>query len=80
MTVQIIAVTVRSITVERMNNDRYESTPCTVLLNGKTVKETALNVISIFGLDPDTGYELEAASGGCRDGRRDDHGRVLCKG
>ena len=58
MTVQIIAVTVRSITVERMNNDRYESTPCTVLLNGKTVKETVLNVISIFGLDPDTGYEL----------------------
>jgi len=54
-------VTVRSITVERINNDYYESTPCRVYLNDQLIRESALNVISVFGLDPDTEYDLRLA-------------------
>ncbi len=58
MKLQLIAATVRSVTVERINNDRYESTPCSVWIEDRLVETTAKNVISVFGLDPDTAYTL----------------------
>ncbi len=58
MSIRVIAVSVRSVTVERINDDRYESTPCSVYLNGEQKEQTEKNVITLFGLDPDTEYEL----------------------
>ena len=63
MKLQLIAATVRSVTVERINRDRYESVPCSVYLNDRLVKETAMNVITVFGLDPDTEYTLTLREG-----------------
>ncbi len=54
----VIAVTVRSVTIERVNTDQYESVPCSVYLNDELVSETKNNVISLFGLDPDTEYQI----------------------
>lgn len=53
-----MAVTVRSVTIERVNTDQYESTVCQVFINNQLKAETAKNVISVFGLDPDTEYTL----------------------
>lgn len=53
-----VAVTVRSVTIERVNTDQYESTACQVLINDQLKLETTKNVISVFGLDPDTEYTL----------------------
>ena len=63
MKLQLIAATVRSVTVERINRDRYESVPCSVYLNDRLVKETGMNVITVFGLDPDTEYTLTVREG-----------------
>ena len=58
MNFKIITTTVRSITVERINTDQYESSACQVLVNDHLYTETDKNVISVFGLDPDTEYKL----------------------
>ena len=58
MNFKIITTTVRSITVERINTDQYESSACQVLVNDQLYAETDKNVISVFGLDPDTEYKL----------------------
>ena len=63
MKLQLIAATVRSVTVERINRDRYESVPCSVYLNDRLVRETEMNVITVFGLDPDTEYTLTVREG-----------------
>lgn len=64
MKYQIIDATVRSVTVERINDDNYESTPCTVYLNGCAVRESEKNVITVFGLEPDTEYRIALAEKG----------------
>lgn len=58
MKFQLITATVRSVTVERINNDKYESGLCRVFLNGELKETTTKNVITVFGLDPDTEYKL----------------------
>ena len=59
MSIRLITATVRSVTVERVNRDRYESVPCSVYLNNEPVLKTDKNVFSLFGLKPDTEYELK---------------------
>ncbi len=63
MSIHVIAVTARSITVERINTDRYESTPCLVYLDQELKTETVKNVVSVFGLEPDTDYKLTIKEG-----------------
>ena len=58
MSIRVIAATVRSVTIERVNQDRYESAPCKVYLCNDPVLETSLNVFSLYGLTPDTEYEV----------------------
>ena len=67
MSIRVIQSTVRSVTVERVNTDRYESVPCTVLLNGEAVKETNKNVFTLFGLTPDSAYELKVMENGAEE-------------
>jgi len=59
MKFQIVAVTVRSITVELLNEEIYES-QCeyNYYINGKKCLSSGKNVVSIFGLEPDTKYTL----------------------
>lgn len=68
MKFEIIAVTVRSVTVERINEDHFESKGCTVCIDGNKVLDTNRNVISVFGLDPDTSYEITLKEEGEADG------------
>ncbi len=63
MQFEITEIFVRSVTVERLNDDPFESTPVRVFLDGKFVMETKRNVFSVFGLTPDTGYTLMLAEG-----------------
>ena len=65
MSIRVIAVTVRSVTIERVNRDRYESDPCSVYLNEEYALTTSRNVFTLFGLTPDREYSL----------RVDDHGK-----
>ncbi len=59
MEFSIIAICNRSVTIERNNKSIYETeVPCRLLLNGNVVKETTKNVITLYGLTPDTEYEL----------------------
>jgi polygalacturonase len=64
MLFEIAEIFVRSVTIERINDDPFESTPCRVYLNDTPVKETENNVISLFGLTPDTEYTLKVMADG----------------
>ncbi|MDE7083822.1 MAG: hypothetical protein K2O81_01105 [Clostridia bacterium] len=58
---KILAVTSRSVTAEIGNNSPYYSAQkYAVYLNGVQVKEEERNVFSLFGLKPDSNYEIEA--------------------
>ncbi|MCR5147426.1 MAG: glycoside hydrolase family 28 protein [Eubacterium sp.] len=59
MKFDIIAVFNRSITIELINDKRYNlDNPYSVYLDGKIVKTSKLNVTTINGLHPDQKYEI----------------------
>ena len=59
MDFEIIAVFNRSVTIERKNTERFETTdPCGILINGEVYAQTNRNVFTIDGLIPDTEYEI----------------------
>ena len=64
MDFNIIEIFKRAVSIERINDDRYETADeCTVLINGEKVLRTKLNVITIGDLDPDTEYEISLEGG-----------------
>ena len=64
MNFEIIDIFCRSVTIERINNERYETQDsCRVFLNGKEILTTKQNVITIDELIPDTEYELALEQG-----------------
>ncbi|MCR5295130.1 MAG: glycoside hydrolase family 28 protein [Lachnospiraceae bacterium] len=64
MSFEIIEVFVRSVTIERINEDPCKSVPCRVFLNGELVRETEDNVISLYYLTPDSDYTVRVEEGG----------------
>lgn len=63
MDFRIIASTVRSVTIEMINSSRWLAPQKQViLLNGRKAAETDRNVVSLFGLLPDTEYQLQVGS------------------
>lgn len=59
MKFQIATITVRSITLELLNDEIYESPwEYTYYINGKKCLSSKKNVVSIFGLEPNTEYHL----------------------
>lgn len=64
MKFQIVATTVRSITVELINDEIYRTKQlCEYYLNGEKVLSSKDNVVSLFGLTPNTAYELTVDDG-----------------
>ena len=59
MKFQIVAITVRSITLELLNDEIYES-QCeyTYYIDGEKRLSSRKNVVTIFGLEPNTEYNL----------------------
>ncbi|MCR5112978.1 MAG: glycoside hydrolase family 28 protein [Acholeplasmatales bacterium] len=53
-----IVVTSRSITLELTNNEIVETAPYCLYVNDELYAESTKNVISIFGLNPDTEYKI----------------------
>lgn len=59
---KILAVSSRGVCVEIENRSPYFAPEkFTVILNGAAVREESANVFSLFGLEPDSYYELSAA-------------------
>ncbi|MBR5355793.1 MAG: glycoside hydrolase family 28 protein [Lachnospiraceae bacterium] len=59
MKFQIVAITVRSITLELLNDEIYESwCEYNYYIDGKKRLSSRKNVVSIFGLEPNTEYRL----------------------
>ena len=59
---KILAVSARGVCVEIENQSPYFAPEkFTVILNGAAVREESANVFSLFGLEPDSCYELSAA-------------------
>ena len=59
MEFEIAGIFSRSITIERDNNDRFETEDeCIVSVNGKEYARTKRNVITIDGLKPENKYEI----------------------
>ena len=59
MKFQIVAITVRSITLELLNDEIYESRcEYNYYIDGKKRLSSRKNVVSIFGLEPNTEYRL----------------------
>jgi len=59
MKFQIVAITVRSVTLELLNDEIYESRcEYTYYINGEKRISSRKNVVTIFGLEPNTEYKL----------------------
>lgn len=58
MNFRLAAVMKRSVTLELINRDIVYTRPYIVLLNGEELMRENRNVISIFGLEPDTEYRI----------------------
>ncbi|MCR4617504.1 MAG: glycoside hydrolase family 28 protein [Lachnospiraceae bacterium] len=59
MDFKIIEIFTRCISIERINDDKFETAEAaTVLINGKPAISSNLNVITVSGLTPDTEYEI----------------------
>ena len=59
---KILAVSSRGVCVEIENQSPYFAPEkFTVMLNGTAVREESANVFSLFGLEPESCYELSAA-------------------
>ncbi len=69
MDFKIIEIFKRCVTIERINEYKYESPEeCNVLIDGKIAVSSKLNVITVGGLKPDTEYEIlvEGCEGSAR--------------
>ena len=68
MEFEIAGIFSRSITIERDNNDRFETEDeCIVSVNGKEYARTKRNVITIDGLKPSNKYDISI----CKEGEND---------
>ena len=68
MEFEIAGIFSRSITIERDNNDRFETEDeCIVSVNGKEYARTKRNVITIDGLKPSNKYDISI----CKEGKND---------
>ncbi len=59
MTMNVLAVTSRTISIELLNDDIYETAEFNIKVNGNLLRTENKNVFTIIDLEPDTNYKIE---------------------